>query len=218
MMYRSLPFLAVAASLALPAAGLAKDRLPRALAELTAADFARSVTVADDPARGVTVLSTRDGYPRTRPLQGAHAADVHLRALVDRDSGRVTWQVWHDLVTVRGHQGITAVHYSLGGRPRTTAAVDAEYGVGECPPADGLGMCDRRTRIVFELPERAMREIAAAYDRGSRGPWRIRFQDTSGRDVVSGIAPAEAAGLVKALDGWRRRSDSSAASPVQTRA
>jgi hypothetical protein len=122
----------------------------------------------------------------------------------------VTWQVWHELVTVRGHRGITAVHFIQGGRPRTVQPIAAEYWLDDCPPADGLGMCNRFTRIAFELPEQAVREIAASYNRGSRRSWQVRFQDSSGRDVTSGIAPAEAAGLVEALDAWRRGSGSSA--------
>lgn len=204
-MHQSLSALAIAALLAFPATGHAADQLPRSLADLSSADFAGKVVVADDPAGAAVVLSTQEGYSRSRGVKGAHANDIHLRALVDRDSGRVTWQVWHELVTVRGHQGITAVHYSLGGRPRTALPIKTEHWLDDCPPADGLGMCNRLTRIGFELPERAVREIAASYDRGSRRPWRLRFQDASGRDVTSGIAPAEAAGLMKALDEWRRR-------------
>jgi hypothetical protein len=195
--------LVVAAALAVPAVGHAAERLPRSLAALSSADFASRVHVTDDPAKASVVLSTRNGYGRARAVKGAHAKDIHLRALVDRASGRVTWQVWHEFVTVRGHQGITAVHYTLGGTPRTAQPVMAEYGNDECPPADGLGMCNRLTRVGFELPERAIREMAAAYHRGSRRPWLLRFQDESGRDVTSSIATAEAAGLVQALDTWR---------------
>lgn len=201
--------LAFATALGLPAAGHAADSLPRSLAKLSSADFASRVEVVNDPA-GPVVLSTREGYSRARAVKGAHANDIHLRAVVERDSGRVTWQVWHELVTVRGHQGITAVHYTLGGKSRSAPPIKAEYWLDDCPPADGLGACNRFTRIGFELPERAVREIVAAYDRGSRRPWQFRFQDASGRDVTSGIAPAEAAGLVRALDAWRRERGNSA--------
>lgn len=201
--HRSLSVIALAA-LAFPAAALAVDSLPRSLAELSSGDFASRVEVTDDPSGAAVVLSTREGYSRARAVKGAHANDIHLRAVVDRNSGRATWQVWHELVTVRGHEGITAVHYMLGGKSRTARPLKAEYWLDDCPPADGLGACNRFTRVGFELPERAVREIASAYERGSRRPWKFRFQDASGRDVTSGIAPAEAAGLVRALDTWRR--------------
>ncbi|MDB5724231.1 MAG: hypothetical protein JWQ16_985 [Novosphingobium sp.] len=201
-MHRSLA-LVFAAFLAAPAVAHAGD-LPRSLAALSPTEFAGSVQIADDPAKAAVVLSTQEGYSRGRGVKGAHASDIHLRALVDRASGRVRWQVWHDLVTVRGHQGITAIHYSVNGEPRTAQPLETEHGLDDCPPADGLGMCNRFTRVGFELPESAVREVAASYDHGSRRPWRIRFEDASGRDVTSGLAPAEAAGLIKALDAWRR--------------
>lgn len=203
-MSRSLLAFATAAVLALPPAGHAYERLPRSLAALAPADFARSVRVVDDPADPAVVLSTQDGYDRARGVKGARADDVHLRARIDRSSGRVTWEVWHDLVTVNGHQAITAVHYTAGGERRTAQPLKVDHRLVECPPTDGLGMCNRFTRIGFQLPERAMRELAAAYDRGSRVPWRLEFRDAAGRHVTSGIAPAEAAGLIQALDSWRR--------------
>lgn len=207
--HRSFCVLAALAALTFPAVGHAVDGLPRSLAALSAADFASRVEVVDGPT-GAVVLSTREGYSRARAVKGAHANDIHLRAVVDRTSGLVSWQVWHELATVRGHQGITAVHYTLGGKPHSAPPIKAEYWLDDCPPADGLGACNRFTRVGFELPERAVREIVAAYDRGSRRPWQFRFQDVSGRDVTSGIAPAEAAGLVRALDTWRRERGDSA--------
>lgn len=198
--------IAFAALLAFPPAAHGYERLPRALAALSPADFAGRIQIVDDPLKAAVILSTVDGYSHGRSVQGARAEDVHLRALVDRATGRVTWQVWHELATVRGHQGITAVHYTAGGKPRTAQPIKVDHWQGGCPPTDGVGMCNRFTRIGFELPEPAVREMAAAYQAGSRVPWRLRFNDASGRDVASGIAPAEAAGLILALDSWRSRS------------
>ncbi len=186
---------------AAPQAASAYDRLPDPLASLTPADFAQDIQVLDDPLEPMTILSTRDGYTRGRSIEGAHASDVHLRVLVDRASGRTVWQVWHELVTTSGHKHVTAVHYRAGGEP---APLALDHWLDQCPPTDGIGSCNQVTRIGFALPEHAVREMAAAYAAGSREPWRLRFKDASGHDVTGGLAPAEAAGLVQALDTWRR--------------
>lgn len=204
-----LTFITAAVVLTAPLAGYAYERLPRSLADLSPADFSSQVRIADDPAAEAVVFSTREGYDRARGVKGARADDVHLRAVVDRQSGRANWQVWHELVTVNGHQDITAVHYTAGGQPRTAKPMKVDHWQGECPPTDGVGMCNRFTRIGFELPETAMREIAGSYTQGSRVPWRLHFKDAAGRDVTSGIAPAEAAGLMLALDKWRSGQDNS---------
>lgn len=202
-MHRSLSLSLLAAAFVLTPAAQAYERLPRALAALSPADFASQVRISDDPTDGAVVLSTREGYARARAVRGAHVDDVHLRAVVDRASGRVTWQVWHDLVTVSGHKNVVAVEYVSGGMRRTAQPIAVHQSLGQCPPTDGAGFCNRITRIGFELPEGAVRELAASYKSASRAPWLVHFRDGSGKDVIGGIAPAEAAGLITALEAWR---------------
>lgn len=201
-MLRAIPLSLFAASLALAPTAHAYDRLPRALAALSPADFAAQVDITAD--KGAIVLSTREGYVRGRVVQGAHVDEVHLRAVVDRGSGRVTWQVWHDLVTVRGHKQVVAVEYRSGGEGRTARPIAVDHRLGQCPPTDAPGFCNKITRVGFELPEHAVHEMAAAYVAGSRSPWHLHFRDAAGGRVTSGIAPAEAAGLIAALEAWRR--------------
>lgn len=191
--------------LALAPSAYAYERLPRALAALSPADFAGQVEITEDSAGISVTLSTRQGYARGRVVQGAHVDDVHLRAVVDRASGRVTWQVWHDLVTVRRHRDVVSVEYTSGGQVQTARPIAVDHSLGQCPPTDGAGFCNRITRIGFELPEPAVREAAASYDVRSQRPWRLHFRDASGRDVTSGIAPAEAAGLIAAVEAHRNR-------------
>lgn len=198
--------LIAALAFATPQAAAAYERLPRQLASHSPADFARQVSIADDPQAPAVVLSTHAGYTRSRAIEGARADDVHMRALVDRRTGAVSWQVWHDLVYVSGRKDVTAIHYKAGGEPRQAQPLPARHWQDGCPPVDGMGFCNQASRIGFELPEAVVRDIAAAYRQGSRQPWAIRFTEADGRDVAGGLAPAEAAGLVQALDEWRRES------------
>lgn len=198
----AVPIAALLMAAAQPAA--AYERLPASLARLSPADFARQVRVVDNPREPKVILSTFEGYTRSRALKGARADDVHLRALVDRRTGRVSWQVWHDLVYVGGPRDLTTMQYRADGGVRQSKAVIVEHGVEGCPPTDGVGSCNQMLRVAFELPERTVREIAAAYRPGARDPWRVRFKDASGRDVIGGLAPAEAAGLLSAVEAWQR--------------
>lgn len=185
--------------------GFALEKLPRPLADLAPAHFARTISVEQGAAPGTVVLSTQDGYARSRQVKGARANDVHLRAVVDRQSGKVSWQVWHDLVYVGGRKDVSAVHYTAGGATRQAAPLHVEHWLDECPATDAPGFCNQFTRIAFELPEHVVREIAAAGHAGQRAPWRLRFDDAAGRHVTGAVAPAEAAGLVEALDAWKAR-------------
>lgn len=195
---------ALAAAAIAPTAA-AYEQLPRSLARLSPADFAAQVEIADDPQGQAVVLSTREGYTRGRAIKGAHANDVHLRALVDKRTGEVSWQVWHELMYVGGRKDLHAVHFLSSGGERQVRPLVVDHWLDQCPATDGVGFCNQNTRIAFALPEGTVREIAASYQAGRREPWRLRFKDADGRDVTGGLAPAEAAGLVQALDTWKSR-------------
>ena len=202
-MFRPIWTLAIVLAVVSAHPAYAYRSLPRALASMSPADFARSVRITDDAHGAATVLSTSEGYTRARSIQGARADDVHLRASVDRATGRVTWHVIHDLITIRGHRKISVIEYVAGGERRVVRPSAIDYRLDHCPPTDGIGSCNPFTRIGFELPEHTVQEIANSYRAGSREPWRVYFRDKSGNAIVGGIAPAEAAGLIQALDAWR---------------
>jgi hypothetical protein len=199
-----LAILAVAFPMIAAAPAAAYDRLPTGLAQLSPADFANKVRVIDDPLEPTIVLSTDDGYKRGRSIKGAQADDVHLRVVVDRTTRRVSWQIWHELSYMGNQRELASVHYLTDGALKRSKVTALENWLDQCPPTDGVGSCNQFTRVAFELPDRTIREIASAYRPGERTPWRLRFKDKNGRDITGGLAPAEAAGLVHALEAWQR--------------
>lgn len=199
-----LAILAIAVPVIPAAPAAAYDRLPTGLARLSPADFASKVRIIDDPLEPTIVLSTDDGYKRGRSIKGAQADDVHLRVVVDRSTRRVSWQVWHELSYMGTRRDLASVHYLAGGALKRSEVMALENWLDQCPPTDGIGSCNQFTRVAFELPDRTIREIAGAYRPGERTPWRMRFKDRNGRDITGGLAPAEAAGLVHALETWQR--------------
>jgi len=201
-MFRNM-LLAAAASLALSAPATAHAELPNALAALSPADFAGVVRVDDDPQSGAVVLSTREGYTRSRSIKGALADDIHLRAAIDRRTGETSWQVWHDLAYVGGQRDFHAVRYDAGGAPRRIAPLHVEHRPDRCPATDQVGACGQAVRVAFEVPEQTIREIARTYRSGARTPWQVRFEDARGRAMTGGVAPAEVAGLLQAVEAWR---------------
>lgn len=201
-----LAFAFLSPALCLAPQALAYDSLPKALARLSPAEFAESVKIVDDPLEPAIVLSSQQGYKRARSLKGASAEDVHLRALIDRGTGKITWQVWHELAYVGGRKTVDSIHYLAGGAVRQTRPFHVDHWLDGCPPTDSPGQCSEAMRVGFELPEAAVREIAETYSPGSRSPWRLRFKDAGGRDVTGGLAPAEAAGMLHAVDEWRSAS------------
>jgi hypothetical protein len=199
-----LVFLAIGVLLVLQAPAIAHERLPGSLAQLSPADFASRIRIVDDPFAPAIVLSTRDGYKRGRSIGGARAEDVYLQVLVDRQTGRLSWQVWHEL-SMAAERELGSVEYvSEGGRPVQSGFLAMDNWIDQCPPTDGIGSCNHFVRVAFELPDQTVREVADAYRPGERTPWPLRFREARGRDITSGLAPAEAAGLILALERWRQ--------------
>jgi hypothetical protein len=199
-----LALLAIAIPMTTAAPAAAYDRLPSGLARLSPADFASKVKVVDDPLEPTITLSTDDAYKRGRSIKGAHAEDVHLRVVVDRATRRVSWQVWHELSYMGNQRDLASVHYLTGGALERSEIMAQDNWLDQCPPTDGVGSCNQFTLVAFELPAATVREIADAYRPGERTPWVLRFKDKNGRDITGGLAPAEAAGLVHALEAWQR--------------
>lgn len=195
--------IALAAMLCAAAPAAAHEKLPAALAALSPAEFAQDIRITDDPLSSTIVVSTEAGYTRTRALKGALADDVHLRALIDRSTGKATWQVWHEIAYVGGEKDLHAVHYQAGGAARAARPFHVSHRLDRCPPTDAVGFCGQASRIGFELSEDVVREIAVGYAAGSRKPWSLRFEDAGGKPVLGGLAPGEAAGLLLAVAQWR---------------
>lgn len=199
-----LALLAIVAPLILASPAIANERLPSGLAQLSPSDFASKARIVDDPREPTIVLSSRDGYKRGRSIGGARADDVYLEALIDRQTGHVSWQVWHEL-SMGSQRELGSVEYtSSGGTLEESGFLVMENRLDRCPPTDGIGSCNHVVRVAFELPDRTIREIAETYRPGARTSWPLRFKEANGRDITSGLAPAEVAGLILALEKWRQ--------------
>lgn len=203
-MFRWVSGASAALLFAFPALAAADPALPRALARLSPDDFAGRTAVVDDPRAGAVVLTTAGAHRGGQPMTGAFADDVHLRAAIDRSTGQVTWQVWHDLINFPGKARVTAVEYRFAAAVQASSPAQVSTWQDVCQMADTNAPCHVYQRVVFELPEAAVREIAASWQAGSRRSWPLRFKAAAGKDIVGGLAPAEAAGLLRAVENWRK--------------
>lgn len=197
---RSLALVAGAAFCAVasqPAAAL--DRLPAGLAALDPAHFAERVDVQrrED---GALVLSTANGWTGAHDVKGAHARDIHLRAVLAPSRSGQAIQVWHELVYEGSHLDFRTATLEVGGRRHVLPLSGVEHWEEDCPGPDSVGRCNLHSRISVDLPVGMAREIAATWPGNGRVPARIRFEDPHGNTVTSGLAPAEVAGLLKAFD------------------
>lgn len=201
--FRKAALLLGAAAAFLPTLASASETLPKRLAAMTPTEFETKTRIVDDPLEPDVVITTDKAHRGSQWLDDGLADNIYVRALVARDTGKVRFQIWHDIAYWGMRKDIYQVNYVAGGALRSDPLAIAAHRPDECPFVDEIVYCRSHKTLVFEVPETVMREIAQQYQPRSRQAWSFRFKDRLGRDVTSGIAPAEAAGLLRVLDKWR---------------
>lgn len=186
-----------------PAGALGQEQMPKRLAAMTPTDFEKKMVVIDDPLERHVVISSHKAFRQSTPLGDGMARDIHIRALIDRQTGSTQFQIWHDIAYWGQRKSFYQVNYVAQGSLHQTDLLLSAHRADDCPAVDGIGSCILHKTLAFEVPESVMRDIARQYTPRSRSRWTFRFKDQLGSDVTSGIAPAEAAGLLSTLDMQR---------------
>lgn len=198
-----LALVGTAGLMAVPAQATVSLKLPSGLAQLSPSEIASKTSVEDDPLEEIVVFSTRKASGREGPARGGYVEDGHARAIVNRATGTAAWQIWHDLAYGGARKEIDAVNYLVGGEIQRAKPITLEHWLDQCPATDAPGQCNQLTRVVFEITEEQIREVAGSHQPGSREPWLMRFKDRNGESVTVGFASGELAGLLLSYDEWR---------------
>lgn len=167
-------------------------------ADLTPEHFAKTATISGDELDVAVTIDTAAGYKFKHRFTDPVRSEVLLRAMISRQTGATTYQVY------------ARIAYSLEQR----FFQNATYVTAEGPVSARLtiidhdiicqyGTCVFTDIMVFDIPERTLRNIAARADERPVKPWRFRYQSGVGLDWTDDIAPAEAAGLLMAVDRYQ---------------
>lgn len=201
-----LPLLLLSVSVA------AHARPDKRLAVMTPEQFHAATLTRDDPLEFETTISTERGYRRGKAAKGTIDSDTYLRAVIDRQSGATRYEVWQEIRYFGPRRSYHAVHLAGGdGLARMPLAV-ARHGGDLCPNAETNGECVLTKTIAFSVDEPLLRDLATRYRSGGTQDWQFKLKDQGGLDLVGAIVPAEAAGLLLAVDAYRAKTGSPQAS------
>lgn len=182
-------------------ASVSKQQVARQLLKLSPAEIAERVEVRDDPLEDYVLFSTRPVLRKGGVSDGVSIHDGFLKAKRSRDGTSTVWRISYDMTFFGARRDPTLVHLrSKDGLLKIPPSTIRRWN-DEC--GDGNVTCGQHMTVEFDLPEDAIREIAAAYQPGDPTPWLVRFKDANGQDVTVGIAPGEVAGLLVAVERWR---------------
>jgi hypothetical protein len=166
---------------------------------LASAHFEKSVVIEDDDLEQVATLHTQAGFKFKGGFTDTVRADSFLRAMVSKTTGRVIWQVYAILTYTGNSRRFGSANFQTAVGLATARLTVNDYRV-ECPG----GICIHTDHLAFEVPEAVLRSIAERADQRPVQPWRFRFKSQAWFDWTDDIAPAEAAGLLAAVDRYRR--------------
>jgi hypothetical protein len=186
-------------------AGVGDKPIHSALAKMSPATIAERIEVRDDPLEDHVLFSTKPVFRKGGFTGGVAVHDGFIKASKPRDGAAagVSWRVSYDLTYFGARRDVTQVNIRSADGLLKIAPAAVRRWSEECG-ADATATCGQHMTVEFEAPEKVIRDIAAAYKPGDRTPWRVRFKDDHGEGLTIGIAPAEVAALVNAVDSWKR--------------
>jgi hypothetical protein len=192
---RAIPAIA-AASLTGVGALHAAPREPDVL-RLQMEHFRDTATVQENSATG-TVISTEPGYVRHSGLMRMIWSDEFLRAVIDRASGRksfevIAWVIYngklraYDKVRYPGRSGETSLPTTVISRESSECAV---------------GDCNYTERVAFAVDEGLLCSLAAGAAASQPVLWPYTLVATRGPDAAGSLSTAEIAGLLAKVDAY----------------
>jgi len=162
--------------------------------------FHSATVTEDDPLEFSTVISTEAAH-RGGKVRGTITADPHLRAVIDRRSGTTRYEVRKAVRYWAPRRHFEAAQFLDAGELQRAPLALARHGADDCPDAEYGGLCIFAKDVAFHVDERVLRDLAAR--ESADDVWSFRIKEAAGRDLTGAIVPAEAAGLLAAVDRYR---------------
>ena len=175
------------------------------LRSLGAEHFTQTASVTEDAHS--TKITTEPGYVERRGLMGEVWHDEFLTALINRDTGQVSYRM--DVsITYRGSARSyrTAEYPGIGQLVAEPVSVVKRV-VINCP----TGECTYTDYLTVPLDEALLRHLAQGYVPGKPELWSFRIAAKGGPEYRGSLSNAEVAGLLAKVDAYLQHPTAAAA-------
>ena len=125
-------------------------------------------------------------------------ADSFLRAFIEKTSGRTSYQLYATITYTGQWRTFESGTFSTPAGPMGQPLTVIDHSVS-CT----YSVCVYIEVVALVLTESFLRQLAQRADERPVAPWRFRFKARDGEDWTDDMAPAEAAGLLLAVDRYR---------------
>jgi hypothetical protein len=177
--------------------GTAEAKDP-ALSSLTMEHFRDTAIVTENPSDGTTIISTENGYVEHTGLMRMVWHDEYLRGVIDRKTGRKSFQVYAWVIYSGSLRAYQTASYRTADGPRRVPVTPLAKEVVNCP----VGDCTYTERVAFAVDEELMRQIAVARLAGKSDDWPYKLVAKSGPEYAGELSGAEIAGLLAKIDEY----------------
>jgi hypothetical protein len=170
---------------------------------LTPEHFQRSATVKDDSMETIAVITTEPGFKIKRGLLGMVNDDNFFRAFIDKKTGKTNFQLYEFINYVGEWAFFETANYEGLTEVQSTTLDVLSREVGSCSQMLG---CFKREVVAFDVDEAVLRRVASGYDPSGKGTagWKFRLKAKTGVQRDEGISPAEAAGILNAVEAYKK--------------
>lgn len=175
-------------------------------ASLTADHFAASAEFAGDDLDTAFSITTRPGLKEESGLLRVAWEDDFLVAVIDKKTGQISYALVVRVASQGSVGSFRSVNYLRAGIAEV-APVSIVNSEVTCPRWLG---CVTIETVAIELSRSTLEEMAAA-----PSLWRFRLTSTNGYTVERAMLPAEAAGLLQALNAYQARKAPPVAAPSE---
>ena len=176
------------------------DRHRERLSRLTAEDFAEDISIRDDDLEIIATIDTSEGYRVRGGFFSTERTDNFLRSTINKQTGETHYLLYQTITYTSLPQRWRWYERANYQSPNGLSTARLESVTREVVSCVSRDLCVFREDFVLRLTEEAVRWIAN-HEPGEF--WRFRFVANDGEDWDDILAPAEAAGLLIAVDNYR---------------
>jgi hypothetical protein len=160
--------------------------------------FRDTASVADDPARGETLITTERGFAETAGPMGTVWHDEFLTAVIEQKSGRKSFRIDVSLTYSGGRRTYPSANLEAMGGPKSVQPTLVRTTSTRCE----VGDCVYTDQVQIPVEEEVLRRLAGSYSAGHAVVSTFRLIPKTGAAYRGKLSNAEAAGLLAKVDGY----------------
>jgi len=174
---------------------------------LTPEHFNITAIVVDDDSGDTALISTKSGFQQKQGLLRMVYDDNFLRAIIDKKTGNVTYQVYQSIYyQASDWRFYRKVNYETPDGPES---VDAKFlrpplaHNFDCPDHTS-SVCAYNENVGFSVDRELLDRIASTYEPDKSVKWRFSFIPRVGDEFNDGLLVAEIIGFLQAVDSYKK--------------